>query len=976
MSSSFCGIRGPRRGCSSARAAFALVVWFTGCASSPGAPIETGARVQTSYMTPYADESTLDPKIPNPESVIEHAVGDAAVRYDALVRYLQALDVASPLVSMTPHGTTHEGRTLYHVTITSEANFKKLDQIKADNARLADPRTLSDPAEVERIVDSLPGIAWMAYSIHGDELSGCDAAVQVAYQLAAGTDETTRRLRDELVIHIDPLQNPDGRERYLSQLQHLTGKVPNTDYQAMQHGGLWSAGRGNHYLFDLNRDWLMQVHPETQGRVAAILEWHPHLLVDGHEMGSLDTYLFDPPREPINGNLSENNLKWRRLFSGAQAEAFDKHGWSYYTQEWYEEWYPGYTNALANLFGAVGILYEQAGVNAAAVKQASGQVLTYREAVHHQLVSTLANLETLRANRKAVLRDFFDDRKWSAAPHATEQEVFLLPPHEDHGRVTRFSDLLARTGIEFGFATTPFAAENVRSLWGERSERVELPAGTMIVRAAQPNRRWLTAILEFDPRTSDAFLIEERKSLENHRGTRIYDVTGWNVAMSLGLPAYWAADVPDVPTQRRRDASSASIPDAKATYGYLIDARDSALYPMLGRLLEQDAKVRIARKPFRAKGRDYRPGAVLVRNHENAPGILASLLPIAKELNLEVVALDTALSQSGPDLGGNEFDLLSVPRVAIASQWPIDTTSFGAVWHLLDARVGLRASPVNVHYLGGVDLRTYNVLVLPDCWGASTLAGVLPDGIRTQLREWVESGGTLIALGSAAAFVADKDVNLSAVRNKQDVLDKLDVYTESLQRESSARAVSVDPSRVWAAPLPTPVGAPSHGAAKGDGAAESSGTKQVPPAPTPEPTGKPGDVEKLKRDDAWQRLFSPHGVFVAAALDPEHWLTFGLDDKLSVLIDGSNAFMASFPVGVPARLVSEEQLRLSGLMWPEARQRWANTAYATVERRGRGQIILFASDPAFRGYLDGSTRLLLNAILFGPGMGASQPVPW
>ena len=137
-------------------------------------------------------------------------------------------DVASPLVSMTPHGTTHEGRTLYHVTITSEANFKKLDQIKADNARLADPRTLSDPAEVERIVDSLPGIAWMAYSIHGDELSGCDAAVQVAYQLAAGTDETTRRLRDELVIHIDPLQNPDGRER-------LPQSTSTSDRQGSQH---------------------------------------------------------------------------------------------------------------------------------------------------------------------------------------------------------------------------------------------------------------------------------------------------------------------------------------------------------------------------------------------------------------------------------------------------------------------------------------------------------------------------------------------------------------------------------------------------------------------------------------------------------------------------------------------------------------------------------------------------------------------
>ena len=113
----------------------------------------------------------------------------------------------------------------------------------------------------------------------------------------------------------------------------------------------------------------MQVHPETRGRAAQMLEWNPHMVVDSHEMGSLDTYLFDPPREPFNVDLSERNLEWRRRFSADQARAFDRHGWSYYTQEWYEEWYPGYTNAWANLLGAIGILYEQAGVNAASVKQ-------------------------------------------------------------------------------------------------------------------------------------------------------------------------------------------------------------------------------------------------------------------------------------------------------------------------------------------------------------------------------------------------------------------------------------------------------------------------------------------------------------------------------------------------------------------------------------------------------------------------------
>ncbi|MHC4109161.1 MAG: M14 family zinc carboxypeptidase, partial [Planctomycetota bacterium] len=312
------------------------------------APVALGRQIyrqgSDEGAPPFVDPATLDPRIPAPESVIGHDVGETAVRYDDLVRYLRALADSSDMIKMTAYAQTHEGRTLYYLTITSHRNHTRLEAIKADNAKLADPRQLRGDAEARRILENLPGVAWMAYAIHGDELSSTDAAMQVAYQLVAGTDTATKNLRDQLVIHIDPLMNPDGRERYLAQLQTLQGEVANPDYQAMQHSGLWSAGRGNHYLFDLNRDWLPQVHPETRGRAAVILPWNPHLVVDSHEMGSLDTYLFDPPREPINVNLAESALKWRRQFSADQAAAFDRHGWSYYTREWYEEWYPGYTN--------------------------------------------------------------------------------------------------------------------------------------------------------------------------------------------------------------------------------------------------------------------------------------------------------------------------------------------------------------------------------------------------------------------------------------------------------------------------------------------------------------------------------------------------------------------------------------------------------------------------------------------------------
>jgi hypothetical protein len=812
--------------------------------------IDTAGESQIARSPAHVkQDKALDPSVPTPESVIGHATGDGAVRYEPMVRYLRALSDASPLVTLTRYAESHEGRTLYYLTITSEKNRARLAEIKADNAKLADPRKLANDQEAERIVDSMPGVAWLAYAIHGDELSSTDAAIQVAYQLAAGTDEATRRLRDELVIHIDPLMNPDGRERYLGQLEHLAGKVPNPDYQAMQHWGLWSAGRGNHYLFDLNRDWVPQVHPETRGRAAKILEWNPHLVVDSHEMGPLDTYLFDPPREPHNLSLSESNLKWRRLFSSDQAKAFDQHGWSYYTKEWYEEWYPGYTNAWVSLLGAIGLLYEQAGVNAAAVKQATGKMLTYDEAVQHHVVSSLANIETLRGNRREILRDYLADRRWAVSGDqpagGSGSNVFLMPPPADRALFTRFLDLLGRQGIEWGTAAETVTAHNVVDIRGHKHDTKELPAGTLVVRTAQPHRRLLHALLDFDPHLTDSFLHEERKDIENHRGTRVYDVTAWNVSMAYGLEAYWADRVSDVPL-RRDTGTRQAFADRKPGYGHLIDFASGDVYRALVRLFDRECKVRVALKPFKISGRDYKPGALLLRNHEN-PDTLPQLLKESVEgLDLDVQGVDTALSEDGPDLGGNRFDLLEAPRVAVATQWPISSTSFGSAWQLLDDRIGLRVSPLSLQGIGWVDLRKYNVIVIPDSWGLEALGGTLDDGARRRLRTWVEAGGTLIVFGDSAAFAAGKDRGLSSVRLRREVLDELPVYEEALKREQSARHIRVEPAEVWGASEAPP-----------------ADDKPVSPEADQKPAQKPKeskDVETLKREDAWLRTFSPSGV--------------------------------------------------------------------------------------------------------------------
>ncbi|MHC4807594.1 MAG: hypothetical protein ACYTBX_15230 [Planctomycetota bacterium] len=195
-----------------------------------------------------------------------------------------------------------------------------------------------------------------------------------------------------------------------------------------------------------------------------------------------------------------------------------------------------------------------------------------------------------------------------------------------------------------------------------------------------------------------------------------------------------------------------------------------------------------------------------------------------------------------------------------------------------------------------------------------------------------------------------------------------------MEREKNARDIKIDPNQLWG------IKAAEEGPQEKTTKAKTEEGERDPAlretTKKPDESKTKADIEKLKRTDEWRRIFSPRGTFLTGTVNPEHWLGFGLQEKMPVMFWGSNAFMSKHPVATVVRLADKNQLRLSGLLWPEAKERFADTAYATVESVGRGQLILFATDPTYRMWLPGVQRLLLNAILLGPGMGTSQPLPW
>lgn len=898
---------------------------------------------------PFYEGGQYYQTVPKPNDFLEHPIGEWPLWYHELVSYIKALANHSERVVLETRGKTHEGRDLYNIFISSPDNIANLEKYRSAMDMVAEPGQIKSEAQLDSIVEKLPAFAWLGYNIHGDELSGTDAAVQLVYHLAAANDSATLHLLENVIMIIDPLENPDGRERYLAMLQTYQSHVPNYDRNAMQHRGVWPWGRTNHYLFDLNRDCILVNQPETIGKLRTIQKWHPVVAIDAHEMGSYATYLFSPPREPINYNIPPNVLKWYETYNKDQAAAFDQRGWPYYAGEWNDQWYPGYTSAWPTFFGAVGILYEQAGVDGAAVKQRDDYLLTSHEAINHQFTSSLTNLFTTANNRVGLLKDYYQARKEIVDNGRKSRLQFLLVPDGDELKMKRFIESLVNQGIVVQRATQEFFVEKATDFYHVEHKSKKFPAGAYIVNTAQPNGALAKAVLEFDPHLKHEFLKEERRELEKKNDTRMYEVSAWSVPLAYDLDAYYTNSSFTVSTEQidNVELSKGNLINPEAQFGFVIDMEGEKTYRMLNRLFGEELIVYASEKPFTIDGKSFKAGALLLRKRGNRDDLPSILGRLSSDIGINVYGVNTARSTEGSYLGAPTFRLLAQPRLILVMGDGMNYTSVGTLWFTIDKELEIPHSLIQATDIRFSDLAKYNVIVLPSAWGQSLKARLGKEGAK-KVKEWVQDGGTLVLTGRSATWAADTSVALSQVRLRRQVLDKLDVYQLGVERELQAEMPLVDTMALW---HPDKVPAEEK--------------------PEDEKKAKPHkpELEKAKERDKWQRRFHPRGAILRADIDTEDWLAFGMKGQVPVIVYSHYVLMSKKPVKTVARFSPDEnKLRLSGLLWPEARERWMGGAFVTRESKGKGQIIMFATDPYMRAYFWGTRKMFVNAILYGPGM--------
>jgi hypothetical protein len=971
-------------------------------AFAAGAAWPPTAVAGLSYTNDFFPGVTYRAEVPSPERLLGFPLAQRAATAGEIEGCLRAWASAAPdRTRLVEYARSHENRPLCYMVVTAPRNLDRREEIQAALARLGDPRRTSG-AEAQELIATLPAVAWLGYTIHGDETEGSDAALAVLYYLIAGTDPQGERLREKLVIILDPLMNPDGRDRFLKMVAENRGTAPNLDDQSLLHGGYWPWGRGNHYLFDLNRDWIWGVHPETRGRIREVAKWNPVLFVDAHGMGAQETHLFSPPREPINPNMPSGRERLGTLFLRDQAGAFDRHGLVYYHGEWHEEWYPGYSDAWCSYRGALGILYEQARIAEDGVRRPEGRILTYRESVHHHVIGNLANLASLEANSRSVLEHFYRTRQEAVDPQGRYgRRTFALLPTANRSRMRSLIELLDLQGFEVFVSPEGFVAPTATDALGRELQEIPIPAGTVLVPNCQPLGHLLAAMLEFDPRMSASTLEEERQELLRKGRSRLYDHTAWNVTMMYGLEALtlpMAMPASARPYAAPGEDRSAVARSPEVPVAYVLDGADDRSVTAAARLLERGVQVRVAEKAFRFEDHAFARGSVVVTaldNRDRATDLRRLVAEAAQELGLTAVPVGSGLGPGDlPDLGGRYFRHLEPPRIALLSRGGVNLGDFGCLWFTLDHDLGIRHSQVEERE--SLDLRRYNVLILPDRGGG------LPSGLMTSLKEWVRAGGTLVAVANAAAAVATEKAEFSKVRPLPEVLGKLGDYELTILREWLGRSGDVPAAdRLWAHLADPALRYPWQAV---DGAHP--------------------EEKELKKRDAWQNLFMPQGALLASRVDTNHWLSFGCGEMLPILVGRQPILMAADDVEAPIRYglltatnpaavtrpaadpapapsasaLSTEagdkkekkepprvgwsalppgaqmHLRMSGLLWPEASHRLANAACVTREAYGRGQIILFATPPTTRAATRGTARVLLNAVVYGPGCGTARRI--
>ncbi len=664
----------------------------------------------------------FDEDIMSPEEFLGYPIGEMHTRHDLIVSYMTYLSNASDKADMFSYATSYEGRKLIYLIVSSPEKINNIESIRKSHLSYIKP---DDENYIQSDKPSdFPVIVNLGYNVHGNEPSSSEAAMLTAYTLISSKSKEVEDYLENSIILIDPTINPDGRDRHTQWVNSYKGSPLVDDPQDAEHNEYWPGGRTNHYWFDLNRDVLLGIHPETRGKIEFHHNWYPNVTMDFHEMGTNSTYFFVPwkthaAKDPVIPQ--ENYEYFERLFGEFFAKGLDEIGSLYFSKEAFDKTYPGYHSSYGDLMGGIGMLFEQASSRGHKQVTQFGEI-TFPFTIRNQYVS---GMNTVKASveMKDELKEYQQRFFASALTDADKKRIkgYSFKMGKDRNKTKAFIDKLMIHDIS-----------------------VLKDNNNFFVPTKQRNYRTVRSMFE----TNTEF-----------RDSVFYDASAWSIANFYDIDYNSSSkDFRGVELDNIDDLFTVNEIH-QSEYAYIINSVDYNIPAVINSLVNNDILVSTAFKPFTINTSsglvpfDYGSLVIPVNLQKiSSKELFNKLKNIQNKFQVNIYSAPSGLSSGGIDLGSGYVSVVKKQKAMMLVGTGVRSYEAGEVWHLLDQRVGMPISKIPIRNFDRVSLDTYTTMVI-----VSGSYDFNEDQIK-KIKDWASNGNTIISIGSGSKFLIDNEI--------------------------------------------------------------------------------------------------------------------------------------------------------------------------------------------------------------------------
>ena len=662
-------------------------------------------------------ESIFNESIPTPESVIGHQVGEWHITHDKLIQYMEVLAKSSDRITIENRGFTYEDRPLILLTITSKENHQNIDKIKKEHKEISDGNKMDDYKD-------LPVIIYQGFSIHGNEASGSNASLLLAYYLAASKSDFVNDLLENSVVLLDPSFNPDGLQRFAYWANTNRNMNLNPDPNDREYNEVWPGGRTNHYWFDMNRDWLPVQLPESRARIKSYNEWLPNILTDHHEMGTNATFFFQPGipsrTHPLTPMLNQELTK---RIADFHVKEFNAIGSLYYSEESFDDFYYGKGSTFPDINGGVGILFEQASSRGHIQESANG-ILTFPFTIKNQFTAAISTLKAGLSLREDLIEyqfNFYKDSREESSK--LKNKGIIFGDSKDRNKTMYLAEILDRHEIEFYHVNKDL----------KHKGKLYKKNNAFIIPRNQKKSKLINAMFESRTKFKDSLF---------------YDVSAWtfplafNLDYDMNIDMNNAGEVGDYKILNQKIGGVTK----KTNYAYLMEWHEYNTPNVLNDILSNNMIAKVALKKFKIEGKTFDYGTILIpvfnKEIENTYKFLDK---IAKDNDITIHGVDTGMSE-GIDLGSNNFRRINKKKIALLVGDGISAYDAGEIWHLFDTRYNINVTKLDVRNLSSADISKYTTIIMPNSKGLNIKNS-------SKIKKWIEDGGTLVAYKNSIKWI-------------------------------------------------------------------------------------------------------------------------------------------------------------------------------------------------------------------------------